>query len=67
MDLKRRRAKLEQELQRAQAEAAGWMQRVQQVMGALSENQEMQREEDTNGHGDAGVGQPAGGKAGPPV
>ena len=92
MELKSRRVELEQALQRAQQEAAGWMQRIQQILGAISENEKMQKEETLaevahgmydedgkiseavqrgedkpNGHGDAGVGQPAGGKAGPPV
>ena len=55
MDLKKRRADLDQAMQKAQQELAGWAARVQQIAGAISENEAMQREGTDNGSGSSGV------------
>lgn len=59
MDLKKRRAELERELQQAQVQISAWMEKAHRAAGAIAENEAMQKaesapkEEATSGSGTA--------------
>lgn len=66
MDLKKRRAELERDLQQAIQEWQGWGNRVQQLQGAIAENEAMQRgEEKPNVDGPGPTGDSKGNQGGP--